>query len=90
MSKPNMHIKMIDTDIDDIDDLDLDPAGHDRDQPQRVGKVVEEKESETATLPRNELAPPSFNTATRNSTNTNSYRHDYQNDINFPTFVVQR
>jgi len=80
-------IKMIDTDIDEIDDLDLD---RNQLEAETMGKLYEEKEFEMMSLPRvyNEV-PPSFNTALRSQHNSISsgYRHQYQNDIDLQALV---
>ncbi len=78
---------MIDTDIDEIDDLDLD---RNQLENEPMTKLYEEKEFEMMSLPRayNEV-PPSFNTALRAQHNSISsgYRHQYQNDIDLQALV---
>ena len=66
-------IKMIDTDIDDIEDIDLDIGPNDQ-----LSRLYEEKETE--------LPPPSFNTAVRKEA-SNSYRHQYQNSMDLEALV---
>lgn len=68
-------IKMIDTDIDDIEDIDLDIGPNDQ-----LTRLYEEKD--------HELPPPSFNTAVRKDKSaSNSYRHQYQNEMDLEALV---
>lgn len=81
-SQTNARIKMIDTDIDDIEDMDIDHIG----QSEPLPKLYEDKNHEIA-IP-NEQPPPSFNTAMRKDKGeSNSYRHQYQNTMDLEALV---
>lgn len=85
INSSNNRIKMIDTDIDDIDDIDLDIGNHDQ-----LSKLSEEKDQEIIQPQvNNEQPPPSFNTAIRAKpeSTSNSYRHQYQNTMDLEALV---
>ena len=64
---PNTRIKMIDTDIDDIDDIDLDvQASHNN-----LARLYEDNRDQ-------EMPPPSFNTAVRTKAETRANNQSYQ------------
>ncbi len=77
----NHPIKMIDTDIDDIDDLDLDHHNNLNEIDDRSSKLFDDKEHGEImmlSLPRsyNEHVPPSFNTALRS--HNQQHQHSQQ------------
>jgi len=81
---PNTCIKMIDTDIDDIDDIDLDlQASHNNNN---LAKLYEDRDLEM------QQPPPSFNTAVRSKpdvrTNIQFYQgSQHQDDMDINTHV---